>query len=374
VIETVRVVYGCEKCRETVIMAPGPNWLVEKGSCSEGVLAHVVVSKYVDHLPLYRLERIFSRQGIEVSPSTLVSWIGHVANHIGPVVRCMEDEVKKAECINTDDTGIPVLFNHGETKKDSAHHGYMWVYRVGNDVAVFKYSPDRSGKRPEEYLKDYKGYLQCDAFSGYGRLFQTPHILEVNCWQHAKRKFIEAEQNDRIRSEKAVGIINMLYRVEHIADESGLNEGERLELRREVSAGIVETLKAWLHAEKDRALPKSPIGKAIAYTLNQWKGLTRFLEDGSLQLDNNAAERAMRHVVMGRKNWLFAGSEEGARKMAGIYSLLYTCQMQKIDPFVYLKDILTKIANHHPQKEIYDLTPKGWKEKRKLMAEAQNDK
>jgi len=144
--------------------------------------------------------------------------------------------------------------------------------------------------------------------------------------------------------------------------------------RQSVSTGIVETLKAWLHAEKDRVLPKSPIGKAIAYTQNQWKGLTRFLEDGSLQLDNNAAERAMRHVVMGRKNWLFAGSEEGARKMADIYSLLYTCQIQKIDPFVYLKDILIKIANNHSQKDIYDLTPKGWKEKRNLTAEAQKAK
>lgn len=361
VLQIIRDVYGCD-CRECIKTAPAPATLIEQGNCDESMLAHVITQKYDDHLPLYRLERIFSRSGLEIASSTMVSWISHVARHIEPIVEYMKKELLKSPCINTDDTPLPVIVNTADIKKGKVHKGYMWVYQAEREMVIFRYTDTRAGEHARKFLEGYNGYLQCDGYRGYDRLFKkNPNIVEVNCWAHVRRKFKEAGTGEKEKSDIAVNMINMLYKVEHIADSKQLKPNTRLFLRKEISVPILKEFKVWLEKTIQEILPRSPLADAIDYTINQWPGLVRFLEDGNLRLDNNIAELSERHTAIGRGNWMFCGSVEGAHRMALIYSLVYTCRLHKINTFEYFTDILKKIAGGHPQSRIEELTPQGWK-------------
>ena len=306
--EHVRAKYACKSCEETVVLAPLPPQPIEKGLPGPGLLAHVLVSKYADHLPLYRQEGIYRRQGVELSRSTLCDWVRDCATLLGPIVRAMTRELLASKKIHTDDTPVPV---QDRLRAKRTRTGRLWVYLGDRDhpYTVYDYTPSRKRDGPVRFLGDYKGYLQADAFAGYDAIYAGKEVIEVACWAHARRKFYDALTTDRERGHAALAFIGQLYTVEREARERGLDTEARCALRNERSWPVLESFRRWLDAQALAALPQSPMGQAIGYTLSQWSALCRYLDDGDLEIDNNAAERELRPVAVGRKNWLFAGSD-----------------------------------------------------------------
>ncbi|MCA9413974.1 MAG: IS66 family transposase [Candidatus Omnitrophica bacterium] len=351
--ELVRFKYACKQCQEGVVTSELPPQPIEKGIPGPGLLAHVLTSKYCDHLPLNRLEGIFQRNGIEISRKTTCDWVGKSAALLEPLVAEMKKELKASKKIHSDDTVVPVLEKDRKTTKQ----GRLWVY--GNDAhIVYDYTPNRSREGPKAFLKGYRGYLQADAYAGYNELIGKKKATLVGCWAHARRKFVEAKDSDPLRSHTALVFIGDLYRIEK---EWRMVESEtRAAARRSQALPILEKFEAWLREEAGRVLPKSPMGQAIRYTLNQWDSLVRYVEEGDLDIDNNFAERAMRCVVIGRKNWMFAGSDSGGTRAAIIYSLVATCKLHGIDPFEYFRDVLGRLPSH-PINHIHELLPHNWK-------------
>jgi transposase len=359
VIEHVRFKYACpdQNCDGAVLLAGKPEQPVEKGLPGPGLLAHVVVSKYADHLPLNRQEDILARHGVEISRKTMCGWAQSAADLLRPLYDLMRERVLKSKVIHTDDTTVPVF----DPDKTKTRTGRFWVY-VGdknNRYAVFDYTRTREREGPEKFLADFKGYLQADAYAGYDRLYASGGVIEVACWAHARRKFVESEPSDSLRSLAAVAWIKRLYQVEAEAREGGLGAEEIRALRREKSKPLLDGLGEWLRAQQAEVLPKSPAGQAIAYTLNNWAALNRYLDDGDLAIDNNIAERTIRPVAVGRKNWLFAGSDRGGRTAAVLLSFTQTCKDLGLDPFAYLRDVLTRIAAH-PMKHLAELLPDNY--------------
>jgi transposase len=337
VVEHVRIKLACRHCQENVAVAAKPPQAIEKGLPGPGLLAQVITSKYTDHLPLYRQEAIFARHGVALSRKTMCGWMAHAAWLLEPIRSAMKAAVLRSRVIQTDDTPMPVL----DRRLDRTRTARLWVYLGDRELpyAVYDYTADRSRDGPERFLGDYRGYLQADAYSGYDRL-HARGVAEVGCWAHARRKFHESRTSDPERAHEALARVGQLYDVERVATTKGLGDDDRLALRRERSAPLLEHLGAWLDGQRQRVLPKSPIGQAIAYTLSNWAALNRYLEAGFLAIDNNAAERALRPVAVGRKNWLFCGSDGGGRSAAILFSLTATCKGLRIDPFVYLRDVL----------------------------------
>ncbi len=359
VIEHVRLKYACpdKNCDGAVLLAAKPEQPVEKGLPGPGLLAHVVVSKYADHLPLNRQEDILARHGVEISRKTMCGWAKSAADLLEPLYELTRERVLRSKVIHTDDTTVPVL----DPEKTKTHTGRLWAY-VGdknNRYSVFDYTRTREREGPEKFLRGFCGYLQADAYAGYDRLYASGKVIEVACWAHARRKFVESESSDDLRSLMAVAWIKRLYQVEAEAKERGLGEEEIRALRREKSKPLLDGLGDWLRAQQVEVLPKSPAGQAIAYTLNNWAALNRYLDDGDLAIDNNLAERTIRPVAVGRKNWLFAGSDRGGRTAAILMSFTQTCKDLDIDPFSYLRDVLARIASH-PMKNLSDLLPDKW--------------
>jgi transposase len=352
VIETVRAKYACPQCHEGVVEAPAPPQAVEKGLAGEGLLAHVVVSKYVDHLPLYRLSGIFAREGVELARSTLCDWVAEVATALAPIGEQLHREITAATYLQTDDTPITVLDERGGSYK-----GRLWTYLdpLGRQV-VFDATPTHERDGPETFLAAFQGALQADAYTGYDGLYRTDRVVEIGCWAHARRRFVEALMADP-QAALMVARIQQLYQVEHAAAE--LDADARRALRREHSVPLLAQIEAVRQELVRTVLPKSPLGDAVRYLTNQWTALQRFTDDGRLAIDNNRAENQLRVVAVGRKNWLFAGSFEGARRAALLYSLVQSCKLIDIPPFDYLKDVLLRVATH-PQRLIAQLTPKGW--------------
>lgn len=352
VIETARAKYACPHCHDGVVEAPAPPQAVEKSLAAEGLLAHVVVAKYVDHLPLHRLAGIFAREGLDLSRTTLCDWVADVAAALAPVGEQLRREVVAADYLQTDDTSITVLGDRGGSFK-----GRLWTYLdpLGAQV-VFDATATHERDGPAAWLTDFRGKLQADAYTGYDALYQTGHVLEIGCMAHARRRFVEAFATDGAAA-LTVALIQQLYQVERAA--ATLTPDDRRACRQEHSAPLLVKLKA----ERDRlattVLPKSPLGDAVRYLTNQWDALQRFVEDGRLAIDNNRAENQLRVVAVGRKNWLFAGSMEGARRAALLYSLVQSCKLVDVPPFAYLKDVLLRLATH-PHRQIADLTPKNW--------------
>jgi len=352
VIETARLKYACGHCHAGVVEAPAPPQAVEKALAAEGLLAHVVVSKYVDHLPLYRQSRIFLREGVDVSRSTLCGWVADVAAALAPIGDQLRREIVAASYLHTDDTPITILEDGVGSRT-----GRLWTYldRLGSQV-VFAATETRARAGPEAFLADFTGDLQADAYTGYDALFATGRIREIGCWAHARRGFVDALATD-IRAALMVALIQRLYQVER--DGADLSAEARQALRQVQSVSILAQIATERDALAVTVLPKSPLGDAVRYLTNQWTALQRFVADGRLCIDNNPAENQLRGIAVGRKNWLFAGSLEGAHRAALMYSLVQSCALAGVSPFEYLRDVLLRVATH-PQSRIAELTPKGW--------------
>ena len=368
VIEHVRPVYACvaPDCDCGVIQASKPAQPIEKGLAGPGLLAHIITSKYCDHLPLHRQERIIARHGIHLSRKTLCDWVLQTADVLAPVVDAMREEVLQSKVIHTDDTPVRV---QDQNKKRTTSKAYLWPY-VGDaehPYTVFDYTPTRSREGPETFLENFRGtetearFLQCDAYPGYNGLFTNGrHLLEVGCWAHARRKFFESKITEPIRANETLIEIGKLYKIEREAKELELDAAERYAIRQEKATPILEAFHQRLIGLNQDMLPKSPLGMAAAYALRNWDALTRYTTDGDLNIDNNPAEHAVRAIALGRKNWLFLGSDRGGHAAAIHFSLIASAKRHNLDPFAYLRDLLQRIPTHLNQK-IQDLLPDRWK-------------
>jgi hypothetical protein len=341
---------------------PAPSLPIERGRPGPGLLAQVIVAKYADHLPLYRQSEIYARSGVDLHRSTLAAWVGRASWLLQPLGEALGRHVLAAGKLHGDDTPVPVLDpGRGRTKT-----GRLWVYlrddrNWGNKsppAALFRYSPDRKGVRPEAHLAGFKGYLQADAYAGYDRLYQGGGIIEVGCWAHARRKVFEVhETTGSPIAAQALARIGALYAIEQ--QIRGKPPDQRLARRRKEAAPLLAELKVWLGAQLARLVPRSGLAAAFRYTLAHWRALTRYSEDGRLEIDNNLAENALRPLALGRKNWLFAGSDAGGQRAALLYSLIVTCRLNGIDPTAYFRDVMARIAEH-PINKIEALLPWKW--------------
>jgi transposase len=367
VIEHVRPKYACPDCQAHVVIAERLPEPIEKGLPGPGLIAHVAVSKYADHLPLYRQEGIFKRFGVELSRSTMCGWMAAAADLLDPIVRAMLKRVFSSRVVQTDDTPVPVQDHDGKGIKT----GRLWVHvgDASHRFLVYDYTPDHSAAGPQRVFKGFQGYLQADAASVYDALFADGSIVEVGCWMHARRKFYDARTSDPVRSHLLLAWVVGLYEVEEDAKKARKKHPEwddaawhayRHELRLERSRPILDAIGAWLKSEQPKVLPKSPIGEAIGYALNHWEALIRPLEAGFLEIDNGESERALKPVAIGRRNWLFAGSDNGGKTASVLMSLCATCKAWNIDPFAYLRDVLDRVSTH-PMSRIEELLPDRWK-------------
>ena len=357
--EYVRPKYACARCQQGVVQAPLPARPIDKGRPGPGLLAHVVASKYADHLPLYRQEQIFQRHGVDITRRTLSEWNGAVADLLEPIVRAMHrEQVCQSPWIQCDDTTLDV---QDPSRAPEIRTGHLWVYRgeLGDVVYDFTWTRNRDG--PLRMLANYRGYLQVDAAPAYDDVFaQHPEIVEVGCMAHMRRYFKEAMPTAAVACAQVLAIIGQLYGIERAASDKHLDVSARQRLRQEQARPILEKLHASLQGQQATALPKSPLGAAIGYALRNWVALTRYTDDGRLRIDNNGAEQALRPIVLGRKNWLFAGSEAAAHRTAILCSLVQTCKHLQINPFVYLHDVIDRVSTH-PARLILELTPRQWK-------------
>lgn len=373
IVEHVRLKYACPECSKhaaetgpQIETAPKPLAPIEKGLAAPGLLAYVIVSKYSDHLPLHRLEQILRRHEIEITRSTMCDWAAQAAEALKPLYDEMVRQVRASRIIHTDDTPVRTL----DRQPGQSRTGRFWVYLgdLTHPQTVFVYTPSRSRDGPMNFLRDWghaeKRYLQADAFGGYDGIYAGEaggQVVEVACWAHARRKFYEARATNLAVSTQALAYIRLLYDVEDAARD--LSSAERQKLRQERSRPILDDFEKWLHAQQAEhggsVLPKSPLGQASTYAFNQWQALCVYTTDGDLAIDNNAAENALRRVALGRKNWLFCGSDRGGQTAAILFSLIATCQRHQVNPFTYLRDVLTRIAAH-PAHRLADLLPNHW--------------
>jgi len=382
VIQHVRGKYACRTCEEGGVATAersAEGQMIEKGLPGPGMVAQVAVSKFSDHLPLYRLERIFARHGVMIARSTMCGWMREAANLVNPLYELMCERIRQSRVIHTDDTPLPVQdprSGRGRTKT-----GRLWVY-LGDPrhpYTIYEYTPSRSRDGPVAWLKGYEGYLQADAFGGYDGIYATGKVTEVACTAHARRKFHDARLSDPARALHVLSRIRLLYDIEKQAKDC--QPTERAALRQSRSRPILAELHDWLVAQRDEVavapgvagvpgvLPKSPLGQAIQYALNHWQALVRYTDDGELAIDNNAAERAIRPIAVGRRNYLFAGSDAGGRTAAVLYSLIISAQRHDLDPFAYLRDVLCRLGST-PRSRIEQFLPDHWK--REVNSQAAN--
>jgi transposase len=373
VIEHVRLKYLCKACEAKaaeggpqIQTAEKPLAPIEKGLAAPGLLAYVLVTRFCDHMPYYRQERMLERIGIKLTRSTLCDMAAQAARALLPLHHVAIEDLLLSRVMHTDDTPIDVL----DRLLRRPRQGRFWVY-VGDQShpqIVFDYTPNRSRDGPMTFLKDWgrddTRFLQADAFGGYDGIYAGQaggNVVEVACWAHARRYFYDARNADAPHSAEALAYIKLLYDVER--DAADLSSAERAGLRQERSAPVLVQFRQWLlglqAVNGGRVLPKSPMGEAITYALNQWAALCVYLLDGELNIDNNTAENALRRIAIGRKNWLFCGSDNGGRTAAILFSLIATCQRHHVDPFAYLKDVLTRIASH-PSNRLAELLPGQW--------------
>ena len=347
--------YACPRCQEGVAMAPMPPSVIDKGLAEPGAIAHTVVSKIADHLPLYRQEQILARSGVHIDRNTLQDWYDAAASAFKPLVAIMKGGILAGPIIQSDDTRVQVL-----KQPKGSYTGYIWCYVSPEGEVVYDFTKGRGGEGPRTFLSGYEGFLQADAYAGYDKIFTSGKVIEVGCLAHLRRKFVEARESDAEHVDPVVRVIAELYRIERRARDEGLDERGRGALRQRESAGLMETLHALLVSTRRAVLPKCPVAAAIGYALNQWEALKQFLKDGRLEIDNNGAERALRGIAVGRSNWLFAGSAAGGERAATLFSIVETCRRQEIDAYRYMRDVLGKLPTW-PQAKLGDLTPKGWK-------------
>jgi len=349
---------SCNNC-ERIVQAPAPSRPIERGLAGPGLLAHVLVAKYCDHQPLYRQAEMYAREGVELERSTLADWVGGCSRLLEPLVEALHHHVMSASKLHADDTPVPVLApGNGKTKL-----GRLWTYvrddRPAGDstppAVWFAYSPDRRGEHPRQHLRRFSGILQADAYAGFHHLYEGGQIQEAACWAHVRRKFYDLQvAHASPLAAEALKRIAELYAID--ADIRGRPPEERLQARSSRARPLLDSLHEWLQATLAMVSKKSEVAAAIRYALGRWRALLRYSEDGHIEIDNNAAERALRAVALGRKNYLFAGSDSGGERAAAIYSLIGTAKLNGLDPEAYLREVLQRISDH-PINRIEQLLP-----------------
>jgi len=357
-----------------VVVAPKPAQPIDKGLPGPGLLAFVITSKYCDHLPLHRQEAIIARHGVDIPRSTLCGWMAASADLLRPLYDAMLADTLLSRVVQTDETLLPVQ-EKGNNKTKS---GRLWAFVGDRDHphTIYHYTPTKARDGPAEILKDFKGFLQADAANVFDGFYRPGDIIEAGCWAHARRYFHDARTSDAARAAEALARIGFFYDVEReakkIIDEQELDGDQadalRLKMRQERTLPKLREFADWLDAQAILVLPKSPIAQAINYARNHWQALLRFTQRGFLNIDNNASERAMRPAALGRKNFLFAGSDEGGRTTAVLYTLTQTCRRHGIDTFAYLRDVLARLPKGDFQ-ELADLFPHRWAEAQRLKAD-----
>lgn len=335
-----------------------PERVIDKGIPGAGLLAMILTAKYMDHLPLYRQKQMFARENIQIPSSTIEGWTKQALEKLEPLYEQLVFDTKIKGYLQVDETPIKVL---DSDKKGAIHQGYYWVYHAPLEGTVlFDYSPTRGGIAAVPMLGNFKGYLQTDGYAVYEKYAKKKDVTHLACWAHARREFEKALDNDRPRAEKALLMIQQLYALERQAKQENLSPEQIKEHRLTESLPIINELGKWIFEEIKNTLPKSQIGKAMAYAYARWDALSAYLSDGNLQIDNNLIENAIRPVALGRKNYLFAGSHEAAQRAAMIYSFFAICKKNEVNPFRWLKHTLMNISsiNH---KNIKDLYPQNFK-------------
>ena len=364
IIEHVRETFSCRDC-EAITEAPAPSHPIPRGFAGPSLLAMVLVNKFLLHQPLNRQSKTYAREGIEIDVSTLADRVGACVVALDPIIEAIRTHVMSAERIHADDTTVPVL------AKLKTVTGRIWTY-VRDDrpfggkdppAAAFHYSRSRAGEHPQGHLAGYVGLMQADAFDGYNQLYKAQRkpapILEAACWSHGRRKFVDlVKQGEAPIASEAVRRIDMLFEIERSIN--GKTPEQRLAVRREQSRPLIAELEIWMHQQRALLSTKNDTAKAINYLLNRWAAFTRFLDDGRVCLTNNAAERALRGVAVGRRNWTFAGSDAGGHRAAAVYTLIETCKMNDVDPQAWLADVLARLPDH-PANKVADLLPWNWK-------------
>lgn len=353
----IRPKYVCDHCK-TLNQAPVPAHIIDKGIPTTGLLATVLVMKFANHLPLYRQEAIFERAGLRIARSTLADWVGACGAQLEPLVRALRDVILDHDVLQADETPI----NYHDHKQKKVRRGYFWVYAPSEFASlkaiIYDFKPGRSGAHAREFLGDWRGSLMCDDYAGYKTLFNSGQVIEGGCWAHARRKFHAIyEANQSAVAEQALKQIQLFYQLESQA--KGLSPPDRLAYRRQHMQPVVEQFEVWLRAKFELVPPNSAIAKAIRYSLSNWTALTRLLDDAQMPIDNNAVENLIRPLAIGRKNWLFIGSEIAGRRAAAIMSLIHSARINGHDPQAYLKDVLERLPTHK-DKDIEELLPHRW--------------
>ena len=379
VLQTARFKYVCKQCEQAarnpqIVLPELPSSPIEKGLAAPGLLAYVIVSKYSDHLPLHRLEKILDRHHIDITRSTMCDWAAQSAAALRPLYDLMIKQVRESKVIHTDDTPVDVL----DKSRGDTRTGRFWDYLGDRDhpYTIFDYTPNRSRDGPTRFLdgwgKQRQVYLQADAFGGYDGIYRGEaggQVTEVACWAHARRKFFEARDSDVLRGTQALAHIKLLYEMENQAKD--LAAAERASLRQQLAVPRLQKFKAWLQAQQAAqgggVLPKSAMGLAIQYALNQWDALCVYTTDGDLAADNNAAENALRRIAVGRNNWTFLGSDHGGNTAAVLFSFIASCERHQVNVFDYLRDVLNRIAAT-PISRLPELLPDRWQAARAAPA------
>lgn len=373
VLRHIRYKYACKTCEgveddgPTVKIAPPPTALIPKSNATEGLLAHIAVSKFADGLPLYRQEKIFSRLGIDLPRATMANWLVKAARCCSPIMDLLHNEMRSGPLINMDETPIQVLKEPGRANTSKS---YMWVFHGGmpdHPTVLYRYHPTRSGQAALGFLDDYRGYIQSDDYNGYDYLADKKHIIHLGCWAHARRRFMEVVKvrkkhrgnrgNPKTLADQALAYIGKLYGIERGIRAEGLDPPRIYQRRQEEAKPVLDAFKTWLDATEPLTPPKGLLGRAILYTLKNWDKLVVYIENGILRPDNNIAENAIRPFVVGRKNWLFAGHPDGAHAGATFFSLIETAKANDLEPYAYLRCLFEQLPLVKDQKGYFKLLP-----------------
>lgn len=372
VVVDERVKRACKECEEGMSRAPAPDKPIEKGLPGPGLLAHLVVSKFYDHIPLNHLSKVYSRSGFRIPSSTLGQWLAMLLVMLEPLYKALCAQAKNSELVGTDDTGLKVL---DRQHPNHIKRGHIWCYigyaRGHPETVAFEYAPNWEGQYPRKFLEDYRGPLQSDGYAGLEPLFRGPDpaCINVGCMTHMRRKFVAALEGEDMRAAAPVSLVQALYAVEELATLRGADVDERYRLRQEHSRPAMERLKKWLSQNLAYAEPKTPLGKAVTYLRNQWDTLQVYLTDGAIPIDNTEVERQIRAVARGRKAYLFAGSDEGGRRAAMMYTMVANCVIHGVEPQTWLTDVLDKLSSGWPMSRLEELLPASWKPPEKTFLE-----